>query len=128
VEETEEKGRVEQRSPAPGAHEPSREGRTMDLVHHGPCLRSMDRELGSTVSRAHAHSQETKPSKSPTAPRGSATARHVSGSARPRPAQIRPCPGLVWTRPMLAVDRSTLTVDLAPHVSGTDTLDPHVRC
>jgi len=79
------RGRVEQRSLAPGAHEPSREGRTMDLVNHGPCLRSMDRELGSTVSRAHAHSQETKPSKSPTAPCGSATARHVSGPARPRP-------------------------------------------
>ena len=100
----------------------------MDSVHHGPCLRSMDCELGSTVSRAHAHSQETKPSKSPTAPRGSATARHVPGSARPRPAQIQPCLGQFETRPVLTVDWSTMTVDLVPHVSGTDTLDPHVRC
>ena len=70
MEEIEEKGQGEQRSPAPGAHEPSQGEKTKDSVHHGPCLRSMDRELGSTMSRAHAHSQETKPSKSPTAPRG----------------------------------------------------------
>ena len=100
----------------------------MDLVHHGPCLRSMDRELGSIVSRAHAHSQETKPSKSPTAPHGSATARHMSGSARPRPAQILPSPGQFETRPILTIDWSTMTVDLVLYVSGTDTLDPHVRC
>ena len=100
----------------------------MDSVHHGSCLRSMDRELGSTVGRAHAHSQETKPSKSPTAPRGSAIARHVSRIARPRPAQIQPYPGQFETRPILTVDWSTMTVDLVPRDSGTDTLDPHVRC
>ena len=34
---------------------------------------------------------------------------------------------LVRTQPILTVDWSTLTVDLAPYVSDTDTLDPHVR-
>ena len=92
MEETEEKGGVERRSPAPGAHEPSRGEMAMDSVHHGPCFGSMDRELGSTVSHAHAHSQEMKPSKSPTTPHGRAIARHVSRSARPRPAQIQPYP------------------------------------
>jgi hypothetical protein len=35
--------------------------------------------------------------------------------------------GPVWTRPVLTIDRSTMTVDLAPHVSDTVLLDPHVR-
>jgi hypothetical protein len=35
--------------------------------------------------------------------------------------------GPVWTWPVLTVDRSTFTVDLAPQVSDTVWLDPHVR-
>ena len=50
MEETEEKGQGEQRSPAPGAHEPSRGEMMMGSVHHGPCLRTMDQERWSTVS------------------------------------------------------------------------------
>ena len=34
---------------------------------------------------------------------------------------------LFETQPMLTVDRSMLTIDLAPHVSDTVLLDPHVR-
>ena len=71
---------------APEARGPQRERRGMDLVHHGPCLRSMDRELASTVD----HACGPQPSKSPRLRRGRATARHVSRSARPRPAQPEP--------------------------------------
>jgi len=31
------------------------------------------------------------------------------------------------TQSELTVDRSMLPIDLAPHLSGTDTQDPHVR-
>jgi hypothetical protein len=44
-----------------------------------------------------------------------------------RPGPTRSPTGSVRTRPVLTLDRSTLTVDLAPHVSDTVLLDPHVR-
>ena len=71
---------------APGARGPQREWRGMDLVHHGPCLRSMDRELASTVD----HACGPQPIMSPRLRHGRATTRHVSGSARPRPAHPEP--------------------------------------
>ena len=45
----------------------------------------------------------------------------------PKPSPYLGPTGPVRTRSVLTVDWSTLTVDLAPHVSGTDALDPHVR-
>jgi hypothetical protein len=53
--------------------------------------------------------------------------RHSLPRGGPSPAQIQPCPSPVETRSVLTVDRSMLTIDLAPHVSGTGTLDPHVK-
>ena len=57
---------------------------------------TMDPALGpwtsaswSTVSHTHAHSRETKPSKSPTTSRGSAIASHVSGQAWPRSSPVQ---------------------------------------
>ena len=51
---------------------------------------------------------------------------HSMPRGGPKPSPYPGPTGLVWTRPVLTIDRSMLTVDLAPHVSGTDTLDPHV--
>ena len=49
-----------------------------------------------------------------------------AGPAQTGPTQSRQSP--FETQSVLTVDWSTLTIDLAPHVSGTDTLDPHVIC
>ena len=46
------------------------------------------------------------------------------GPAQTGPTRARQSP--FETQSELTVDRSTLTVDLAPHVSGIETLDPHV--
>jgi len=48
------------------------------------------------------------------------------GRPGPKPSPYLGPTGLVRTRSVLTVDRSTLTVDLAPHVSVTETWDPHV--
>jgi hypothetical protein len=55
---------------------------------------------------------------------------HSLPRVRVSPARTGPTrrpTGPVRTRPELTVDRSMLTVDLAPHVSDTVLLDPHVR-
>jgi hypothetical protein len=44
-----------------------------------------------------------------------------------RPGPTRSPTSLARTRPILIVDQSTLIVDLAPHVSDTVLLDPHVK-
>ena len=50
------------------------------------------------------------------------------GRPGPKPSPYLGPTGPVRTRSVLTVDRSTLTINLAPHVSGIDTMDPHVRC
>jgi hypothetical protein len=52
---------------------------------------------------------------------------YTAATYRAKAQPISSPTGPVWTRPVLTVDRSTLTVDLAPHVSDTVLLDPHVR-
>ena len=52
---------------------------------------------------------------------------HSLPRVRPSPAQIKAHRSPFETQSVLTVNWSTLTIDLAPHVSGTDTLDPHVR-
>ena len=97
----------------------------VDLVHQGPCLRSMDQRL--LVHRE----PRSRPQSKTTAqwrPKAVTWQRHSMPRGGPKPSPYPGPTGPVWTRPVLTVDRSTLTVDLAPHVSGTDTLDPHVRC
>ena len=54
----------------------------MDLVHHGPCLRSMDRELASTVdhSPVRAHDYNV------------AEPQHATCPGRPGPDRPNPSP------------------------------------
>ena len=56
--------------------------------------------------------------------------RHIMPCVQVSPAQTGPTrahQSPFETQSELTVDQSMLTIDLPPHVSGTDTLDPHVR-
>ena len=109
----------------PFYHEPGKRNEEVDLVHHGPCLRSMDQSIlvyGEPRSRPQPG---TEPVWSPDEPRGwPPRATRVRAS----PAQIQPCPGP--PRPSrdpnrMTVDRTHMTVTQEPrfHLSVADDID-----
>ena len=78
----------------PFYREPGKRNEEVDLVHHGPCFRSMDQRIlvyREPRSRPRATlmpaSRGPRPSGGPWLRRGSAAACHVSGLS---PAQIQP--------------------------------------
>ena len=95
----------------PFYRESGKRNEEVDLVHHGPCLRSMDQRI-LVYREPHSRPQPgTEPVWSPDEPRGwPPRATHVWASL----AQIQPCLGP--PRPSqdpnrMTVDRSVLTID-----------------
>ena len=107
--------------------EPGEGDSSVDTVHHRLCLRSMDRER---QIHHEPHSAGRTVDEAQWRPMATTWQRHSMPRVRVGPAQTGPTRARqspFETQSELTVDQSTLTVDLAPQVSGTDTLGSYVR-
>jgi hypothetical protein len=98
----------------------------VDLVHRSPVYGLWTCALWSTMNRATPRAVDA-PGRTQRAAQNDNMPHRGAATWRAKAQPVSSPTGPVWTQPMLTDDRSTFTVDLAPQVSDTELLDPHVR-